>query len=175
MTVPNTLTAGDTWEWTHDLADYPAGTWVLTYYFVKAGKTFSAAATADGTMHSVSVAAATTTAYPAGRYRWTARATAGSEAFAVEEGWVNVAANPATDTADPRSTSRQLLDAINCFLLGNASTAQQAMTINGRSISRWPLEELRKWRDQLKGEVRTEEKGTAAGKGRDIKVRFRCG
>lgn len=172
MTVPSSLTAGDTWEWTRDLADYPAGTWTLTYYFSKAGKQFSAAATADGTTHSVSVAAATTAPYPAGRYRWTARVTDGSDVFTVEDGWVYVAANPATDTSDPRSLARQTLDAVECFLAGNASTAQASMTINGRSISRWTLQELRQWRDQLRAEVRAEEAGEAAGLGRNIKARF---
>jgi hypothetical protein len=172
MTVPSSLTAGDTWEWTRDLADYPAGTWTLTYYFSKAGKQFSAAATADGATHDVSVTAATTAPYPAGRYRWTARVVSGSESFTVEDGWVDVAANPATDTSDPRSTPRQLLDAINCFLIGNATTAQQSMTINGRSISRWSLPELTAWRDKLKGEVQAEEAGSNAGLGRNIKVRF---
>jgi hypothetical protein len=172
MTVPSSLTAGDTWEWTRDLADYPAGTWTLTYYFSKAGKQFSAAATADGTTHEVSVAAATTAPYPAGRYRWTARVVSGSESFTVEDGWVDVAANPATDTSDPRSTPRQLLDAINCFLLGNATTAQQSMTINGRSISRWDFKELRDFRKELQNEVNADELGPNAGRSRDIKVRF---
>jgi hypothetical protein len=172
MTVPSSLTAGDTWEWTRDLADYPAGTWTLTYYLTKSGTVLTAAATADGTTHEVSVAAATTAAYGAGRYRWQARVTNGTDVFTVEEGWVEVLPNPATFTGDPRSTSRQLLDAINCFLLGNATTAQQSMTINGRSISRWSLPELTAWRDKLKGEVRAEEAGEAAGLGRNIKVRF---
>lgn len=172
MTVPSTLVAGDTWEWTRDLSDYPAGTWTLTYYFAKDGKQFSAAATADGTTHSVSVAAATTAVYPAGRYQWQARVTAAGESFTVESGWVQVQANPATSTADPRSWARRTLDAVECFLEGNASTAQQSMTVQGRSLARWPLAELLQLRDKLRQEVRTEEQGSAAGLGRNIKVRF---
>jgi hypothetical protein len=175
MTVPSNLVAGDTWEWTHDLSDYPAGTWTLTYYLTKAGVSVPVVATADGTTHEVSVPAATTATYGAGSYRWTARVTSGSDAFTVEDGWVAVAANPATSTADPRSDARQMLDAITCFLKGNASTAQASMTINGRSISRWPLAELTQWRDKLRGEVRAEEQGESAGLGRDIKVRFSRG
>lgn len=173
MTVPSSLTAGDTWEWTRDLADYPAGTWTLTYYFSKGGSApISAAATADGTTHAVSVSAATTAAYAAGRYRWTARASAGSEAFTAEEGWVEVKPNPATSTVDPRSQRRQELDAINCFLLGNATTAQQSMSIGGRSMSRWDHKELEDYRDRLEARVRAEEAGASAGRGRDIKVRL---
>jgi hypothetical protein len=172
MTVPSTLTAGDTWEWTRDLADYPAGTWVLTYYLTMAGVSVPVVATADGTTHEVSVPAATTAAYTAGSYRWTARATSGSDAFTVEDGWVEVKPNPATSKADPRSNSRQMLDALNCFLLGNATTAQASMSINGRALSRWPLEQLRAWRNELRQEVRSE---TGGGSGRDIKARFVSG
>ena len=172
MTVPSSLTAGDTWEWTRELADYPAGTWTLTYYFSKAGKQFSAAASADGTTHSVSVAAATTAAYPAGRYQWTARVARGSEKFTVESGWVDVEENPATSAADPRSWARRTLEAVEAFLEGNATTAQQSMSIQGRSISRWSLADLKQFRLDLRAEVRAEEQGDRAGLGRNIKVRF---
>jgi hypothetical protein len=172
MTVPSNLIAGDTWEWTRDLSDYPAGTWTLTYYFWKDGKSFSAAATADGTTHSVSVSAATTADYTPGGYVWQARVTDGTDVYTVEEGWVTVKANPATAKADPRSWARRTLEAIECFLEGNATTAQSSMTIQGRSISRWPLAELMQLRDRLRQEIRVEEQGSAAGLGRNIKVRF---
>ncbi len=171
--VPANLVAGDTWEWTRELADYPAGTWTLTYFLSRDGKKFSFAATADGTSHSVSVAAATTADYQAGRYFWQGRVVSGSEAFTVEEGWVEVQPNPAsTANADPRSWARRTLDAVECFLEGNASTAQASMTIQGRSLSRWSIAELMQFRDKLRQEVRVEEQGSRAGLGRDIKVRF---
>lgn len=170
--VPTSLTAGDTWEWTSDHTDYPAGTWALTYYFWKQGKTFSAAATADGTTHSVTVAAATTANYPVGRYRYQGRVSYSGEVFTVEDGWLEVLPNPATATADPRSWARRTLDAVEAFLEGNASTAQASMSIAGRSISRWSLPELQQFRQDLQQEVRTEEQGARAGLGRNIKVRF---
>jgi hypothetical protein len=172
MTVPSSLIAGDTWEWTRDLSDYPAGTWTLTYYFTKDGKQFNAVASADGLTHAVSVPAATTATYQAGRYKWQARVSDGADAYTVEGGWVEVSANPATSTADPRTWARRTLEAVECFLEGNASTAQSSMAIQGRSISRWPLPDLMQLRDKLRQEVRTEEQGSAAGLGRNIKVRF---
>lgn len=171
--VPSELLAGDTWRWTRDLTDHPAGTWTLTYYFENASEQFSALATADGTTHSVTVAAATTAPRKAGRYKWIARVTDGSIVETIESGWTDVLPDPASSTKhDPRSWARRTLDAVEAFLEGNATTAQQSVSIGGRSISRWSLPELRQWRDQLRQEVRTEEQADKAGLGRDIKVRF---
>jgi hypothetical protein len=171
--VPSKLVAGDTWAWTRDLSDYPAGTWTLTYYLKKDGKVYTFAATASGTTHSISVAATTTVGYVPGRYLLQARVSSGSTIYTLddEEQWIEVLPN-VTSTADPRSWARRTLEAIEAFLEGNATTAQASMSINGRSLSRWSLSELRQWRDQLRGEVRTEEQGSNAGLGRNIKVRY---
>lgn len=172
--IPAKLIAGDTWEWTRSLADYPAPTWVATVYFESAAAdTFSQAATASGADHLFTIAAAATTGKKAGRYHWSVRVSSGSTVATVESGWVDIVADPAAaGTHDPRSDARKMLDAINATLLGRATNDQLAMALNGRSISRTPLPELRQWRDQLRQEVRTEEKGAAAGLGRNIKTRF---
>jgi hypothetical protein len=172
--VPSELIAGDTWVWTRDLADYLAPTWVATIYFEFAGSQFSQAATGSGSTHTFTIAAATTALKKAGRYRWWIRATDGSTITTIEEGWTDVKPDPAaTGTRDHRSWARRTLDAIEATLEGKASADQSAMTINGRSISRIPLVELREWRNELRNEVRTEEQGADAGHGRDIKVRFK--
>lgn len=176
--VPAGLIAGDTWRWTRDLPDYPAGTWTLTYYFECPAGEFSVAATADGTVHSVTIAATDTAGYAPGRYRWFARAVSGAivETVAGEEGWLDVTANPAaTGRRDWRSDARKMLDAVTATLLGRASRDQLSMSLNGRSISRIPLIELREWKTQLEAEVRTEEKGDKAGLGRNIRTRFARG
>lgn len=174
--VPTELIAGDTWRWVRDLADYPAGTWTLTYYFENKDGSFSAVATADGSTHSVTVAAATTAAYKSGRYRWRARAVSSGIAETVEAGWLDVRIDPAaTGNQDVRSWARRTLEAIEAFLEGNATTAQASLSIAGRSISRWSLPELRQWRTELRQEIRTEEAGANAGLGRNIRVRLRRG
>lgn len=173
--VPAELVAGDTWRWTRDLPDYPAGTWALTYYFECPAGEFSVAATTDGTVHSVTIAATDTAGYAPGRYRWFARAVSGAivETVAGEEGWLQVTADPAaTGKRDWRSDARKMLDAVTATLLGRATSDQLAMSLNGRSISRTPLSELREWKTQLEAEVRTEELGDRAGLGRDIRVRM---
>jgi len=171
--IPSELIAGNTWQWERDYSDYPQPTWTATAYFENSAKTFNVAATASGTAHLFTIAAATSAGYPPGRYRVRVRVTDGSQVFIAESGWCDVEVDPAAaGTYDTRTPARKMLDAVEAFLIGNASTAQASMTLNGRQISRWSLPDLTKWRDQLRAEVRTEEQGSNAGLGRNIKVRF---
>lgn len=168
---PKQLIAGDTWSWRSNYADYPAGVWTASVHLLSKDGAYSAAATADGTTHVFSVDAATSAGYVAGRYSWTIRVTDGTTVKTVESGSVEVLPNPASTTKrDTRSWAVRTLEAVECFLAGNATTAQSSMTIGGRSISRWSLAELTQWREQLKLEVRSEER--AGGSGRIIKVRL---
>lgn len=176
MNIPLALVAGDTWSWDADYGDYPAGTWTATAYFENAAESFSVAATASGTTHAFAAAATATDDFKTGRYHVTVRVTAGAESYVVESGWCDVTPDPASSVKfDHRSWARRTLEAIEAFLEGNASTAQAAMSIAGRSISRWSLAELSQFRKELRGEVRSEEQGSNAGLGRDIKVRMSRG
>ena len=171
--LPSELIAGDTWSWSRSFADYPAPTWTATVYFENADGTFSAAATPAGSDHVFSFAAPDTGGKRAGRYRWSVRVASGDEAYTVESGWVDVLINPeASGNSDHRSWARRTLDAVEAFLEGNASTAQQSVSIAGRTLSRWSLAELTQWRDRLRQEIRTEEQSGTSGAGRSIKVRF---
>lgn len=172
-TVPPKLIAGDTWTFTFRSDDYQAPGWDASVYFEKSGNSYSATAADSGSAHAFTISAVTTAAFVAGRYKWFIRVTDGAQVFTVEQGWFDVQPNPAASgSIDHRTNARKMLDAIDAFLIGNASTAQQAMTINGRSIARHSLADLVKWRDQLRNEVKTEEGGANKGLGRDIKVRM---
>jgi len=173
--VPAEVIAGDTWSWTRSFADYPAGTWALTYYFENKDGVFQATATPSGIDHAVTILASTTAGYKAGSYRWSARLSSAGVSITLETGWIKVKTDPAAaGKADPRGWARRTLEAIEAFLEGNATTAQAAMTLNGRSISRWSLNDLIAWRDKLRAEVRTEESSTS-GTGRTIKLRMSRG
>lgn len=173
VTIPAKLTAGDTWAFTFSHGDYAAPTWDASIYFENATGTFSTTAADDGSDHAFTIAAATTAGKAPGRYKWSIRVSDGTSVYTVETGWTEVVADPAaTGTHDPRSDARRLLDALNATLLGRATSDQLAMSLNGRSISRTPLSELREWRDQLKQEVSGEEAGADRSKGRYIKVRL---
>lgn len=174
--VPAELVAGDTWRWTRDFADYPAGTWTVTYYFENERKQFSKAATVSGTAHAVQIDATDTTGYPPGRYRWFARAVSGSivETIDGEDGWLEVLPNPAaTGTRDLRTWSRRALDAVLAAIEGKATSAQQSFSIASRTVASYTLTELWKLKADLEAEVRTEEQKPTPGGNRNIKVRLK--
>lgn len=178
---PSELRAGLTWQWRReDLADYPAGTWTLKYWFKKTGSTggnFSITASADGSNFSVSVAAATTAAYVAGDYSWAAQVTSGAQAFEVDSGRTTIL--PRYDQAadlDDRSHARRVLEAIEAVIESRATKDQEEYSIMGRSLKRTPIEELLVLRDRYRAEVQSDDAAAqiAAGLGdpRNVFIRF---
>lgn len=155
---PLVIVAGVTAKWTKSLSDYPATTWALSYAFVNASGYFAVTATASGTDHLATIAAATTADIDAGTYKWQAKVTDGSEVFLVGEGTLEVRANFAAVTTnhDGRTDAEVMLDALNAMLRGKATADQQSMSLNGRSLSRYSPAELRIWRDNLLAEVKRE-------------------
>jgi hypothetical protein len=166
---PLTLRAGDTWQWKRSLTDYPAGTWTLKYRFKNAAGGFEVVAAADGTDHSVTVTAATTTGYAAAKYSWIAWVEAGAEKYTIDQGTLQVLPDLRTGTAtaaqDTRSHARKVLDALEALIEGKATRDQMAYTINGRSLTRLAPEELLKWRSQYVAEVAAEEQAQAIASG----------
>jgi hypothetical protein len=170
--VPPSFIAGDTVRFTLTFGDYPAPTWDLVFYAENSGYQFSQASVDSGSSHAFTILATTTDDIPAGRYKWAIRATDGTVVETIDGGWLEVEIDPAfAGEKDHRSWARRTLDAVEAFLEGNATTAQQAISIAGRSISRWSLSELLQWRDRLRQEVRAEEQAEAAGLGRQVRVR----
>jgi len=172
-TVPTTEPlqhrAGITWQWTRDLADYPASTWTLTYWFKQlaaSGAKFSIAASDDGDRYAVTVAAATTGAYTAGDYSWVAVVTSGSEVHEVDQGTLTILPKYNADAAlDDRSHARVVLAAIEAVIANRATLDQQEYTIGSRSLKRMTVDELMTFRDKYRAEVYAEEQGEAARNG----------
>jgi hypothetical protein len=163
--VPETLIAGDTWEWARELEDYPAGVWEATWYFERLDANFAVPAVADGATHAATVAAATTAAYKVGAYRWRRVVTriADSVRKTIEQGWLEVEVNPAAaGNVDHRSQREIELDAINAYLRDPTNLAAANYSLGNRSLSRWNRAELVVYRDKLEAEVkreRAEDKG----------------
>ena len=156
--VPDQLLAGDTWEWSREYSDYPAPTWSGVYYFERADANFSANATASGSSFAVTVPAATTAAYRAGRYRWRLLVTNGSTRKMAAEGWVDVLPDPAAaGNVDHRTTARVMLDNIEAYLRDPTNLVMANWSIGGRALSRWSRADLIAERERLQAEVRREE------------------
>ena len=177
--VPDTLIAGDTWEWTRELADYPPSTHSAAWYFEKADANFSVSAGETGDTYTGTVAAGTSSGYRAGKYRWRllVTRTADSVRKTVEEGWLEVLPDPAAaGNVDHRSTARVMLDNIEAFLRDPSNLVAANFALGGRSISRWNRTDLLVERDKLMQEVRSEDAAArlAAGLGspRRLYARF---
>lgn len=175
---PAALRAGDTWKWTKTLADYPAGTWTLTYRFKNAAGGFEVTATASGTDHSVSVAATTTAAIAAGSYSWQAQVAAGAEKYTVDTGVLvvdpNLFSGTATAAYDARSHARKTLAAIEAWIESrNPGVAEYE--IAGRRMKYIPLADLLRMRQHYKAEVAAEDAAEAIrnGTGTGRRIQFR--
>jgi hypothetical protein len=177
MTVPTRLTAGDTWTWTHTVADYPASTWTGTYYVQNTEQSFDVAASASGDDFSVTVEAATTALRMPGKYRWVLLVTADGVRHTADTGEVEILADPAYATSvEFRTNARQRYDMIEAYLADPTNLAAASYSIGGRSLSRWSRTELMSEWSRLKQELQSEAAVDRMAKGlgnpRRLYVRF---
>lgn len=177
-TEPAVAVAGTTWQWTRDLADYPAGTWELTYHFVNRHHRFQATAAADGTVHAITVDK-DTTAIQDGDYEWRAYVDNGTERHEVAAGRLTVRPDFAKQGAgyDTRSHAEIVLEAIEAVIARRATKDQMGYTLaDGRRLDRTPIADLLALRGRYKAEVAREREAArikaGLGSGRIIKTRF---
>lgn len=173
--LPTTIAAGVTFERDVILADYPAPDWVLSAH-LRGSAAINITATADGTGHKFTVAAATTAGWAPGVFSYVARVTKGAEVHQVEVGTLEILADLAAVEApfDGRTHAKRTLDAIQAVIEKRATQDQQKYTINNRELWRTPIADLLKLRDTYRTEVRRET-ATARGKslwGPAVQVRF---
>lgn len=154
--IPNSLNAGDQWEWTVTNGDYPASDgWVMTYTLINSDGRISITSTASDDSHVVDFDASDVSA---GSYEYQQYFTLSGERKTADRGFVEVKPDFASAANyDGRSHVKKVLDAIRANLEGVASKSQQSYSIEGRSLSRYSLEELsnleqryeRRWQSEL--------------------------
>lgn len=180
-TEPAFLQAGDTLKWQRSLPDYPASdSWVLSYRLINASNKYDITAAASGDDHLVTVAAATSAAYVAGDYEWTAVVTKASERYTVGNGRFTVRPDLSAKTAafEARSTARKALADLRAALLAwlTSKGAVQEYEIAGRRMKFASADDIRKRISIAAGEVAREDAADrlAAGldAGRRVLVRF---
>lgn len=163
--TPSELTAGVSWQWKlPDLsADYSPADHSLTFSFVpmNGGTIKSITATNSDGEFLLSQTSAQSGGWDAGVYSFTATMTRTSDGLVatVCSGHLKVKPNPLTSTADTRTQARRTLEAIEATIEGRASKDADAYTIEGRSITRTPVEDLIRLRSLYAGIVRREENG----------------
>jgi len=156
---PGKIVAGDSVEWTVQLADHPAPDWVLHYAMFNKDANQSFDAIADGANHKVQLTKTATATWAAGRYDWASYVTSGAERVTVSTGVFIIVADPSSGTPfDGRSHARKMVDAIEATLEGTA-TKEQLDILKGqygdRAIERDP-DLLRKLRKEYRREIKDE-------------------
>lgn len=179
-TEPGKIAAGDSLSWERSLSDYPAGAgWTLHYALFNASNNYVIDATADGDTHVISVDSATSSAYAAGRYDWSAYVThTDGRRQSLFTGNIIITPDLTSAPYDGRTHARKMLDAIEACLEGRA-TAQELDLLKAqfrdRSMDRNSAELLTA-RDKYRAEVQAEEHSAALARGerrpRSVKVKF---
>lgn len=160
---PPVITAGDTLQFTHTDEEYTIEDWTLSYNLVATSNFYSfQASLGSGYAFSASIAAATTSSWAAGVYRWISFVSKGSgvtlERHQREQGTLEILPNWAAQTSgyDQRSHVKKTLDALEAMLLGKASRDQMSYSIGGRALSRMGPGEILSWRDRYRAEYEAE-------------------
>jgi hypothetical protein len=155
MNIPQKLTAGDTWQWDESIAEYPASTWTLTFYF-SGPAPFNIVASPNGADFAISVTAIVTADYTAGDYQWVARVSNGTQVTSVDTGQLILLPDLSDVDADHRSFNRRALEALQAVIENRATTDQLSFTIAGRSLTRMSWDELLRAYDRFRLEVASE-------------------
>ncbi len=155
-TEPLFIQSGDTVSWSKLLASsYPAsGGWSLVYTLTlqsDASKRLQVTATDSNDVYTVTITAAQSAALTAGTYFIFGHVVKASERYQVFSGTIEVRPNlAALTTGDIRSTVKRTLDAIEATIQNRATSDQQQMTIDGRTLVRIPMAELLVLHDKYK-------------------------
>lgn len=180
---PTDIVAGDLLRWRRtDLSDlYDPATYDLKYSAKLLAATtaeIEITATSDSTGFYVDVASATSAAYGVGDYSWQAYIVrkSDSERIRIDSGTWAVLANFDTDTTDPRSHAKRMVDLLESVIEGRATDGVQYYMIGNRQISKIPAHELRELLNDYRAEYKRELAEEAIKRGdanpNSITVRF---
>lgn len=173
---PDQIRAGDTVKWTRSLDDYPAPTWVLTYYLTRQGAMatkVTATDNGDGE-HIVAMAPADTEKLGAGEWQWQAKVSDGTDVYTIDTGIVEVIASFESGGVDPRTWAKKMLAAVEDVLLNKANKSVLAgYSYAGRSLQYRSLEELVTIRSKLRAEVNRDDRAAGLKKRPKVLTRMR--
>lgn len=174
---PIEIIAGDTVKWTKSLTDYKSSdSWVLAYIVIGQNGRYAITTTASGDNHSITILAATTSAWVAGDYSVVGYVTKGVEQYTVHEGKLTVKPNLITTTGlyDDRSDARIAYD--NAMTIWKAVKSHGSYSIAGRTYTSRNMAEIIQLVDRCKRDLvieQLQEKYEKTGiNPRHIKVRF---
>ena len=179
--IPDTLYIGSTWAFEENVDEFSADDgWKLEYILTNASKNIKLESNSEssGNTFVFKIAGTTTSGYTTGDYSVAIFAVNGDDRRFISTGCaVTIRPNIAEgDADDSRSHIQKVLDSIEAVLEGKAASDVQSYSIAGRSISRYSIAELVKWRSTYKSMLAQECNATAVRSGKcsrnKIKVEF---
>lgn len=174
---PKTLHIGDSISVTAILSSYPASSgWSVKLVVTDGTNRYQINSVADGDNHTLAANSATTGAWVAGSYKWVALAIDPDERFKVSSGDIEVKPDILTTAIDYRTHAEKVLTALEAVIEGKATSDDYATSIRGKSLTRYSPEELTRWRNIYRSEVREERIARQRRQGKQginlIRVRF---
>lgn len=160
ISVPSSFRAGTTVVFARSFGDYPTSEgWAYSIDIVGAA-TLHKQAVVDGAEFVTTLTASETATLSAGTYRYCERVTRGDEVYEVGTGLITVALNYATAANGAAQTEQEkLLSVVDALLAGRAVDGIESYQIAGRAVNKIPLQELRRWRQQLAIQVHRQSGG----------------
>lgn len=163
-TPPSEVRAGDTVKFTVVSADYPLDDgWTLAYT-INGPVKVAGAVSGTGAQRTVTVGSSLTSTLTPGTYTWLLRVTKSGETFTIGSGKLTVLPDVAAATAGSlTSKAEQTLALVEAELLARAASDHTEYTVEGRSLKRESLTDLREWRDSLRAEIARARRGGRMG------------
>lgn len=156
LNIPKKIQAGDTVKFTDSVEEYKATDgWSVTYSIVNGDNRYAITSTATDDDHAFIIPASISKHYLAASYKWAAQAIKDDERYTLGFGRLDILPDFGAGPTDQRLHVEKVLQAIEATLENKATTDQQSLSINGRSISRVAPGELLAWRDKYRSELRS--------------------
>lgn len=172
---PNSIQAGLSLRVIVTAPEFPASAWQARAY-LRGPSTINLVAAADGESHLFYQCFADTQDWVSGLYDYSVKVFNERDAFEIERGQVTVVVDRAliSSTYDARNHEQRVLEAIEAVIEKRATKDQESYTINGRTLTRTPIEELLKLRSHYRAEIAQMKRGGRGKRlaGRQLKVRF---
>lgn len=160
MNEPNSLIAGNSYNWKETSATYtPKAGWSLIYYFNGPSKGTVTGSKYDDETFQVTASAAFTNTLAIGTYTMTGLLSASTDRYSFSTTVLEVKQNPSTAPAgyDARSHAKKCLDLIEAAIESITPDGVVSLSIAGRSRTNYSVAELLKLKNYYEAQVRNEE------------------
>lgn len=180
---PSEVVVGDFIQWKRSdlVADYPPTDYTATYVarITRGGASeIQLVGTNYNGVYLFTVDSETSTDFNAGYYHWQLEIVRNSDSnrIVVDRGSFTAIVDLDVNNTDPRSHAEIMLTKIESILEGKADSDVSSYSIQGRSLTKFGLDELMRWRDYYQTEVNSQKRLEQIKLGRKtaatVKVRF---